>query len=432
MTRGPHPDNSDSEGMMNMPATSTVCVIVGSWPRVSTTFIAQELVGLESEGLRLRMVALRDRGDIRHALHDQIAAPVHYLPRRPLHQPLRMWRAWSKVRRLPGYARTRAVFRQELKRGALPRRVRLFMSAVILAAELPPEVRMIYVHFIAKPGTVARYVALMTGLPLAGSAHARDIWTTPEQEKREKLAAMRWITTCNGPAAADLRACTEVPEKVHLIYHGLSLKRFPELPPARSSRDGRNAGDPVRLLSVGRAVEKKGFDILLEALAQLDPDLHWHWDHIGAGELLDELKAQAAKLGLNNRITWHGAQNQSVVINQYRDCDLFVFPAKEASDGDRDGLPNVLMEAQSQALACLSTRFTAIPELIEHGETGVLVPPGDVGALASAIEMLARSPGRRHEIGMAGYSRVRRDFQAEDGIRQIAAMLREAMVDEAT
>jgi len=408
-------------------ATATVCVIVGTWPSVSTTFIAQELVGLEREGLKLRIVSLRERKKMRHALHDQLTAQVHFLPRRLKRSPLRLLRARAKVGRLPGYAAARALFEQEIKRGRTPERVRLFRWAMILAAEIPPEVRLIYFHFISEPGTVGRYVALMTGLPLAGSAHARDIWTTSDREKREKLVAMRWVTTCNGPAVDDLRRCSDSPDKVHLIYHGLSLKRFPETPPNRALRDGRMDRDPVRFLSVGRAVEKKGFDIMLEALARLDSDLRWHWYHVGAGPLLEGLKRQAAKFGLADRITWRGAQDQATVIEHYRNCDLLVLPSKEGSDGDRDGLPNVLMEAQSQALACLATRFTAIPELIEHGETGVLVPPGDIGALKEALEQLARLPERRDKIGLAGYARVRRDFQAEEGISKIASLLREAM-----
>jgi len=416
--------------MTEKPATGMVCVIVGTWPRVSTTFIAQELVGLEQEGLHLRMVSLRERNEVRHALHDQLTAPVHYLPRRPMLNPLRLLRATAKVRRLPGYAAARALFREELGRGLTPQRVRLFQWAIILAAELPPEVRLIYVHFISEPGTVARYVALITGLPLAGSAHARDIWTTPEAEKRGKLAAMQWVTTCNGPAVDDLRRCTDEPGKVHLVYHGLSLKRFPGTPPTRAPRDGRSDRDPVRFLSVGRAVEKKGFDVMLEALGRLDPDVHWHWHHVGAGTLLKDLQEQVAKLDLGARITWHGAQDQAVVIEHYRHCDLFILPSKEASDGDRDGLPNVLMEAQSQGLACLATRFTAIPELIEDGVTGVLVPPSDVGALAAALGEMARSPDRRQTVGLAGCARVRRDFQAEGGISRIASLLREAMADK--
>ena len=115
------------------------------------------------------------------------------------------------------------------------------------------------------------------------------------------------------------------------------------------------------------------------------------------------------------------------MIARYRASDLFVLPSREAGDGDRDGLPNVLMEAQSQALACLSTRFSAIPELIVDGETGVLVPPGDAAALGAALERLVRDPEERASLGIAGFNRVRRGFEAESGIAEIAWLLRSAM-----
>lgn len=407
-----------------MQPTPMICVLVGSWPRISTTFIAQELVGLEREGLSLWVAALKPGDPTRHSLHDELKAPVHYLPKTPFHEPARFLKAWHKMRGLPGYGQAWRLFESERSWGRFPKRLKLFTQATILAAEMPPECRLIYVHFIHKPGTIARYVAAMTGLPLAASAHARDIWTTSEQEKRDKLAAMRWLTTCNGPAVEALRACTEDPDKIKLIYHGLSMRRFPEDPPRRAPRDGSDPADPIRLLSVGRAVEKKGFDVLIDALARLPSDLHWRWDHIGPGKILDELQARAEKLGVSDRIAWHGPQTQATVIDHYRSSDLFVFPAREADDGDKDGLPNVLMEAQSQALPCLSTEFTAIPELIRNGETGVLVPPGQSEPLAVAMEEMVRSPELRQRLGMAGYRRVRSAFQAEEGIHQIAELLR--------
>ena len=115
------------------------------------------------------------------------------------------------------------------------------------------------------------------------------------------------------------------------------------------------------------------------------------------------------------------------MIELYRSSDLFVLPCREASDGDRDGLPNVLMEAQSQGLACLSTNFSEIPELIIDGETGVLVPPAEVEPLRSALERLMRSPGERDRLGRAGYDRVRTRFESESGIRKVAKLLRQIM-----
>ena len=186
-------------------------------------------------------------------------------------------------------------------------------------------------------------------------------------------------------------------------------------------RDG--SGEPVRLLSVGRAVPKKGFDQLLDALARLPEELSWHWTHIGGGKELKALKSQADSLGLSGRVTWRGAAAQSEVLEAYRSSDLFILPSRIAEDGDRDGLPNVLMEAQSQRLCCLATNVSAIPELMEDGVTGTLVPPDDIGALAAAVGELIRNPTLRAQYGAAGEAKVRTRFDHLTAIGTLAALL---------
>ncbi len=159
----------------------------------------------------------------------------------------------------------------------------------------------------------------------------------------------------------------------------------------------------------------------LKALARLPRDLHWRFVHIGDGALLADLKAQAKELGLDARIEWKGPQTQDAVIEHYRSADLFVLACRIARDGDRDGLPNVLLEAQCQGLACVSTRISGVPELIEHGRSGVLVPAGDAQALAAALERLIRLPELRERLGAEGARRVRARFSHEAGIDRLAA-----------
>jgi glycosyltransferase involved in cell wall biosynthesis len=170
------------------------------------------------------------------------------------------------------------------------------------------------------------------------------------------------------------------------------------------------------LLSVGRLVPKKGYAGLIEALGRLPKDLEWRLRHVGGGPLKDELQAQAKLLGIAERITWLGARPQETVLEEYRGADLFILNSRIAEDGDRDGLPNVLMEAQSQRLAVIATNLAGIPELVIDGETGVLVPPDDAPALAAAIEALLRDPDRRARLAEAGTQRVRSAFAMDRGI----------------
>ncbi len=400
----------------------TVAVILKGYPRLSETFIAQELRALEARGLPLALFSLRRPTDPHvHPVHREIRAPVVYLPEYLHREPRRLLRAWRAVRRRPGYRAARALWLRDLVRDPSRNRLRRFGQALVLAHELPPEIGRLHAHFLHTPASVARYAARIAGLPWSCSAHAKDIWTTPEWEKREKLADVDWLVTCTRAGARHLRRLAADPGRLDLVYHGLDLARFPPAPGRRTARDGGRADDPVVVLSVGRAVEKKGYDDLLAALAALPASLHWRFVHVGGGALLDELGRRAARLGLAGRIEWRGPQPQDRVLAAYRAADLFVLPCKTAADGDRDGLPNALVEAQSQGLPCLSTRAGAVEELIEDGENGLLVDPGDPGALAAALARLIREPVLRARLGTAGERRVRADFDMNDGIDRLAA-----------
>jgi len=410
-----------------------VAVIVKGWPRLSETFIAQEVLGLEERGLDQVIVSLRHPTDKAvHPLNRRVTAPVVYLPEYLHREPGRVLRAvGTAAARRPGrFLRTAAAWLADLARDPTRNRVRRFGQACVLAAELGDRVGWLHTHFLHTPASVARYAALLTGLRWSFSAHAKDIWTSPRWELRQKLADARWGVTCTAAGHSYLDSLSRVPGRVALLYHGLDFRRFPPPPVARPWRDGSAADDPVILLSVGRAVEKKGFDVMLEALARLPADLHWRWVHVGGGERLKALKAQAARLGLADRVFWRGPQAQDGVIDAYRIADLFVLPCRQARDGDRDGLPNVLMEAQSQALACISTRMAGVPELIDDGDTGLLVPPEDAAALAAGLETLIRDPARRLALGAAGADRVRRDFSCDTGIDRLMALFRKTVPGE--
>jgi glycosyltransferase involved in cell wall biosynthesis len=397
-----------------------VAFVLKGYPRLSETFIAQEIAALERRGLEILIVSLRHPTDARrHPVHDEIRAPLLYLPEYLYQEPLRVLRAWRQVRRWPAYAAALSLWLRDLRRDPTPNRVRRFGQALVLAAELPRDIVRLHVHFLHTPASVTRYCAVLRGLPWSGSAHAKDIWTTPEWDKREKLADCDWLVTCTEANRAHLAGLAPL-GKVELVYHGLDLARFPPPAAAPSARDGSDAADPVVLLSVGRLVEKKGTDVLLEALAQLPPKLNWRLVHIGGGPLKAQLERLAAARGIAGRITWRGALAQPEVLAALRGADLFALASRVAGDGDRDGLPNVLAEAQSQGLACVATAVSAIPELIEDGVTGVLVAPESPQALAQAIGALIADPARRAMLGAAGGERVRARFALEPNLERLA------------
>ena len=405
-----------------------VAVVLKGWPRLSETFIAQEIAGLEARGVALEIWSLRRPTDqFHHPVHDRVTARAAYLPEYLKDDPRRVLAGWRKARRLAGYPAARRKFLADLMRDPSANRLRRWGQALVLAAELPASVERLYAHFLHTPASVTRYAAAMRGLPWSVSAHAKDIWTGQPWDIGRKLADCAWLATCT---AAGLQRLKELAppsdiqgDRLRLVYHGLDFAHLPAPAAERPRRDGGNAAAPVVILSVGRRVEKKGFGDLLEALARLPRDLHWRFEHVGAGELGDALKAQAAALGIADRCTWHGAQPQKAVFAAYARADLFVLAAKKAADGDQDGLPNVLMEAAHQGLAIVSTRAAAIGEFIDDGESGLLVAPGAPDELATALGRLVRDPDLRLRLAERARDAVRTRFSFDAGVDWIAEAL---------
>ncbi|MEM6986025.1 MAG: glycosyltransferase family 4 protein, partial [Pseudomonadota bacterium] len=341
------------------------------------------------------------------------------LPEYLHHEPLRVLKALINQFTRPAFWRLLPSFFSHLARDRTRNRVRRLGQAVVLADELVPSVERFYAHFLHTPSSVAWYAAQLVGKRWSASAHAKDIYTSPDWELREKLAALDWVATCTAFNHRHLQSLSPDPSRVHLVYHGLDFGRFEPAEP-------RDLEGPLQLISVGRAVPKKGYPVLLEALAALPPECPWQFVHIGGGPDLDALKAQAVSLGIDAQITWRGALPQEDVVAALRASDVFVLASQIVGDGDRDGLPNVLMEAQSQGVACLATDVSGIPELIEDGVTGRLVPPSDPPRLTAALLDLARDPDTRRALARAGQQRVRSEFDHEHTIGQLVDLFRQS------
>jgi glycosyltransferase involved in cell wall biosynthesis len=402
-------------------------VLLKGYPRLSETFIAQELLGLEQAGFELAIVAMRRPTDKkRHPVHDEIRATVGYLPEYLHEEPLRVLKAMWKVHALPGFRQALKQFWSDLRRDVSRNRVRRFGQAAVLAAEWPQDARWLHVHFIHTPASVASYASQISGIPWTVSAHAKDIWTSKDWDLAEKLQRADWAVTCTAVGYEKLTRLSGDRGNVNLSYHGLDLERFPHFDGERSMRDGTDPTDPVRILSVGRAVKKKGYDTILEALAKLPADLHWRFTHIGGGEELTKLKALAEELGITDRIVWMGSMDQRDVLTQYRESDLFTLACRITADGDRDGLPNVLVEAASQRLMAVSTTVSGISELFRDGENALLVGPDDAATLSDALLRAITAPALRDSLGAAAEERVRRDFDYHDSIKDLSRLFKSA------
>lgn len=400
-----------------------LAIVVKGWPRLSETFIAQELVALEEAGIAFEIWSLRHPTDHKtHPLHDRLEASVNYLPEYLKDDPIRVLQGVASAMLKRGFLRLTRIAMRDIWRDRTPNRVRRIGQACVLAREMPTGTAGLYAHFLHTPSSVARYAAILRGLPWSFSAHAKDIWTSPEWELREKLSAesygAHFGATCTAIGAQHLRQLADSDARVDLVYHGLDLTRFPAPP----DRVRRTKGATLTLLSVGRLVEKKGFDRLIDALSLLPDSIDWRWHHIGGGTMARELALRAETKGVADQITWHGPADQPDVIDAMRRADLFVLPSRIASDGDRDGLPNVLMEAASQKLPILSTPVSAIPEFIENGVHGLLTDDAP-DSIAAAITRFAEDPELSPALADAAYTRLLDHFQMVPGIQHLARRL---------
>ena len=404
-------------------AADKIVVVLKGYPRLSETFIAQELLGLEKAGKSLEFVSLRHPTDKkRHAVHDEIQAPVTYLPEYLHLSPWRVLKGALSSLSKPGFKKALKLFLSDFKKDTTRNRIRRFGQALVLSAEWPVGGKWIYAHFIHTPADVAFYTSTILELPWSISAHAKDIWTSPAWNITQKLNSAQWTATCTQVGHEYLQSLASDSSSVHLSYHGLDLDRFPVSNRQLSARDGSSEDDPVIILSVGRAVKKKGYDVLLRALSLLPENLHWRFVYVGAGTELQTMKTMAAELNIDGNIEWTGAIDQQEVLKNYARADMFALACRVTDDGDRDGLPNVLVEAASQALTCVSTRVSGIQELFEHDINGLLVDSENAEQLAIALQRAIESPVLRLKLGEAAESQVRATLDYRSSVSQLVEL----------
>jgi glycosyltransferase involved in cell wall biosynthesis len=379
--------------------------LVKAFPRVSETFIINEILQLERQGFDLRIYSMIDPPDrLRHRLVAQVRSPITYLP-----NPL--WRSFGSVladhfrqfRRSPrAYWSTLVVALMSGDMDLIER----FAQAGCLARRLERDgVTHVHAGFVHSPGSVAWLVSLMTGLPFSLASHAKDLYHSPPALLRKKLVAARVVFTCTRYNVGYLeRLCAGAgPIRVHQAYHGTDLSRF------QFGVYGRSK--PPVVLAVARLVEKKGLDTLIRACATLrDRGREFRCHIVGDGVLKQSLADLVRELHLDRLVTLEGALDQGDVLAWYRRATVLALPCVVTSNGDRDGIPNVLIEAAACGVPIVTTAVSGIPELIEHGVSGLHVPPGDPLALASAIEGILRSVVLREGLRLNARARVADGF----------------------
>jgi glycosyltransferase involved in cell wall biosynthesis len=255
----------------------------------------------------------------------------------------------------------------------------------------------LHAHFAGAPTAIARVAARRAGVGFSVSAHAKDIYLTPDEDLRANLTDAKFVVTCTAHNADHLRRVAPgIP--VAKLYHGVDCQRlFP--PPARLKVT------PPLILSVGRLRAKKGFDTLVEACGLLrDRGNVFACDIVGYGPEEFALQRLIDTLKLNQQVRLRGKMSHEDVLDRMRSARIFTLPCRVDVDGDRDGIPNVILEAMAMGVPVVSTSVSGVPEVIEHDQNGILIPPDNPSLLADAIERLISE--RSHANSLADAART--------------------------
>ncbi len=398
------------------------------FPRLSETFISNEIYQLERIGIKLKVFSVKKPALRRnHETVDRIQSPVVYLPEVGslsqvhfikwlwIHLPRfigdhsRLWRLRPGSYLSALWDVMKMSFRYRSSFFGKPRKIFIkeFLQAGYIATQVLQEkrIRHLHAHFAHGSTTIAMWVSQLSGIPFSFTAHAKDIYLkelNPGNLLQIKIERAEFVVTCTEANKEYLQSlCPEV-QSVHTVYHGLDTTLF-----APAEEKASSQPTPL-ILSVGRFVEKKGFACLVKACAILkqrgEP---FQCRIVGeADEQTPLLKRLIEELKLEETVLLEEAVTQETLKRIYSECTLFVLPCQIVDNGDRDGIPNVLVEAMSMERPVISTLISGIPELVEHRRNGLLIPQKDETKLALALEELLKDPVLRAKLGQAAREKV--------------------------
>jgi len=396
-----------------------VLYVVSLFPCWSETFIVREITTLVASGVDVRILSLK-------AAHEKMVQPdaERLLPR--ARHPLPRGRAVpARLRALAAHPGTLSLHIARIVRRLARRPVDLAKSLEALAraveqldwiAEFDPD--FIHAHWGTFPSTVAWTLSRLLDKPFGFTCHAHDIFVNNHllKEKIESAAVPVTISRFNVDWLAT-HATAAARERLHVIHCGVDLTTLP-------FRAGRPRGDDATILTVGRLDPIKGFDVLVDALGELARQgRRVRCRIIGSGPLEADLRARIARHGISDSVELAGAMPQAEVRDALYGASIFVLPSVVTATGDRDGIPVSLMEAMAAGTPVVSTRVSGIPELVEDGREGLLVPERDPAALAAALARQIDDPDAGDRMAVAARAKVEREFDATVEARKLLELL---------
>jgi glycosyltransferase involved in cell wall biosynthesis len=418
--------------MVEIKPQQQIGYILRSYPRLSQTFILNEILELERAGVALKIFAITAPvGELIQPQVSQVRAEVVYLEnclRHPLRQILGE-HAGAFLRAPLGYLSVLCfvLFQFQIDRGySANSRFTCFLYSIYLAQLIADQeertgegICHLHAHFAHDPTLIAQLTHRLTGVPYSFTAHARDLFQVPRSLLSGRIQAARAVVTC---CRANLdylqKIAPSARKKLHMIYHGVNLSGFHPAPPPLIPITGA----PL-IISIGRLVEKKGFFDLLASLEQVSrAGINFHCEIYGDGPLRQPLQDWINSHHLADQVTLAGNRDQAGLIPILQRATLFILTPSVTGDGDREGIPNVLVEAMAIGLPVISTAVAGIPELIISGHNGLLFPPHAVDAIAAGVIDLLRDAEKCSQFGEAARHTVTQQFdvcQAGAALKQL-------------
>lgn len=399
--------------------------VVKVYPRFSETFIVTEVLAREAAGENLSIYATRPTSDARfHPELARVQAPVAHL-RRVGKASEAFFGLIETQRAIPGAVAGLS--------GLMPLLERVepidFHQGLELARRVDADgVTHLHAHFATAAARVAAIAAHLTGITWSVTCHAKDIFheSVDEQLLKELLTRATCVVTISEYNRRHLlRRFPQLADRLELVRNGLDLRRFPY-------RDPRPVTGPLRVVSVGRLVEKKGLGVLIEAARRARAaGISLEVRIAGDGDQAAQLRAQIEDHDLTDIVQLLGPRSQAEVVELLDWADVMAAPCVVGADGNADGLPTVLLEAMAMGVVAISTDVTGIPEAVHPatgGEpaTGVLLPQGDVDALADALIRAAEPDFPRVELARAARSLIETDYDTAKQATRLADLVADA------
>ncbi len=396
------------------------------YPVPSQTFCDTEMRALEAAGFEVEIFSCSPpTSGFRHGVEDRPRGPVFYAPPGTALEWVEA--AARQEGRWPG----EMVADHEARHGARYEPIRRARHAVYFADLMRRRgVEHLHVHFANRATHAALFIHALTGLPFSFTAHAQDFMVDLGSDALlgEMCARASFVVAVSDwSRRALIERCPEAAEKIHRVYNGLPLDRWPEPEPGRAV-----FSPPLRILSVGRLVGFKGYDDLIDACAGLKArGVAFLCKIVGEGPHREALARRIKEAGVSDGVGLLGLFPQARIRSLLAECDVFALACRVDAKGACDVLPTVILEAMAAGRPVVSTRLAGVPEMVDDGEMGRLVAPGDVPALTAALDEMSRDPALRQRLGGAGRVKLAADFSSAVTTRQLAALFKRTHVEPA-